>query len=84
MLAYRSGIFPWPLHEDLLTWFAPPKRAVLFFDNFHDTSLKKELSKRKFEFKMNQNFETVINECTKVESRKGQQGTWITQDLVNA
>ena len=35
LLAYRSGIFPWPFDEDNLVWFAPPKRALLFFDDLY-------------------------------------------------
>ena len=36
MLAYRSGIFPWP-HPGLpLLWFCPPKRAVLEFKDIKE------------------------------------------------
>ena len=29
LLAYRSGIFPWPFEEnEEIPWFSPPKRAV--------------------------------------------------------
>ena len=85
LLAYRSGIFPWPLHEDLLTWFAPPKRAVLFFEDLHiSKSLRKELNKNKFQIKIDTNFELVIKECAKTKFRKGQQGTWITQEMIDA
>ena len=27
LLAYRSGIFPWPIDKDVLAWFSPPQRA---------------------------------------------------------
>ena len=33
--AYRNGIFPWPVEDLPLLWFAPPQRAVLFLDEFH-------------------------------------------------
>ena len=32
LAAYSQGIFPWPI-DDILAWFSPPKRAVLFFDD---------------------------------------------------
>ena len=34
LMAYRSGIFPWP-HDGLLCWFSPPERAVLEYDSIH-------------------------------------------------
>ena len=33
ILAYVNGIFPWPIfEEDILAWFSPPRRALLFID----------------------------------------------------
>jgi leucyl/phenylalanyl-tRNA--protein transferase len=32
LAAYRSGIFPWPIDDLPLTWFCPPKRGILEFD----------------------------------------------------
>ena len=37
MVAYQSGIFPWPMSEGLLAWFSPPQRAVMFLDEFRPT-----------------------------------------------
>ena len=34
VLAYRNGIFPWPIDEEYLTWFAPPRRAIMKVSNF--------------------------------------------------
>jgi leucyl/phenylalanyl-tRNA--protein transferase len=35
LLAYSSGIFPWPLSADeSLLWFSPAERALLFVDEF--------------------------------------------------
>lgn len=39
LLAYRQGIFPWPMSSpeegDLLLWFCPPERAILNFKKLH-------------------------------------------------
>lgn len=77
--AYQEGIFPWPLSSDFITWFAPPKRAVLFIDKFRvNRSLERSL--RKYHVKFNSCFEDVINFCAEVP-RKHQSGTWITEDI---
>jgi leucyl/phenylalanyl-tRNA---protein transferase len=82
LLAYRNGIFPWPLSEDLLAWFSPPKRAVLFLDQFHvSKSLQKELKNCKFEFCISRDFAQVIDACSEFKNRKHQRGTWITDDI---
>lgn len=78
--AYREGVFPWPLSDDFITWFAPPKRAVLFVEDFKvNRSLKRSL--KKYTVKFNTCFEKVINLCAKVP-RKRQSGTWITDDII--
>lgn len=85
VLAYRSGIFPWPVDEELLTWFAPKKRAVLFFDDFHvSRSLIRFRKTKEYEFKLNTRFEDVINLCAEVVNRGDQRGTWITQEMIPA
>ncbi|MCB0311624.1 MAG: leucyl/phenylalanyl-tRNA--protein transferase, partial [Bdellovibrionales bacterium] len=35
LLAYRSGIFPWPYSSRYPAWFAPPQRALIMLDEFH-------------------------------------------------
>lgn len=78
--AYQEGIFPWPLSDKFITWFAPPKRAVLFVEDFKvNRSLKRSL--KKYAVRFNTCFEKVINLCATVP-RKGQSGTWITADII--
>jgi len=85
LLAYSSGIFPWPFEDDTLAWFAPPKRAVLFADKLHIAqSLKKELKRDRFEFTTNTAFEEVMRACSELKNRGMQQGTWITEDMISA
>ena len=34
VLAYKQGIFPWPIDEQYpLAWFSPDPRGILFYDN---------------------------------------------------
>ena len=84
LLAYKSGIFPWPLDDEYLTWFSPPKRAILFFENFKiNKSLKKAIKNTPYEIKINTNFEQVIKNCAQAKRPK-QNGTWITDEMVQA
>lgn len=83
LLAYSSGIFPWPHNERRLAWFAPPKRAIILLDKFHIAkSLAKERNRRLFKFSINQAFQEVITECRISQNRVGQSGTWITKAML--
>lgn len=83
LLAYRNGIFPWPLQEDLLAWFAPPKRAVLFFKDLRvSRSLRKTLRQERFQVAFEDNFEEIVSQCRRVHSGEKGQGTWITAELL--
>jgi len=82
VLAYGSGVFPWPINSDLLAWFAPPMRAVLFLDEFHiSSSLKRVLNRNTFTIKHNTAFQEVISRCAEVKNRGDQNGTWITAEM---
>lgn len=85
-LAYRSGIFPWPVSANKpVLWFAPPKRAIIEFDSFRiPKRLQRELKKPTFTFEIDRNFETVIKMCASIKNRKKQTGTWITSDMIRA
>jgi leucyl/phenylalanyl-tRNA--protein transferase len=57
---------------------------VLFTHELKVTdSLKKTLRKQKFEVRFNTAFREVISACSNT-SRSGQDGTWITQDIIDA
>lgn len=82
LLAYRSGIFPWPFDERFVAWFAPPERAVLFLDKLHvSRSLRKLRARTTFTFREDGDFNRVIDECAKTFNRIGQRGTWITKRM---
>lgn len=82
LLAYRNGIFPWPLQgEDRITWFAPPERAILKVSEFKASrSLKRSLKRHDFHFKFNSNFSAVTAGC----SEKRKSGTWLNIDMREA
>jgi leucyl/phenylalanyl-tRNA--protein transferase len=84
LLAYRSGIFPWFDENDPILWWSPAHRMVLFFDELIvSKSMRNVLSKNVFSITFNQNFRQVITNC-QTANRKGQQGTWITGEMIEA
>jgi len=83
--AYRNGIFPWPHEGYPLLWFAPPKRAILDFKEFKiPKRLQRDLKKISLTFSVDQDFEGVIRACATSKVRKGQKGTWITKEIIDA
>ncbi|SFJ64658.1 leucyl/phenylalanyl-tRNA--protein transferase [Myroides guanonis] len=83
-LAYRSGIFPWFEDGEPITWWSPDPRMVLFLDELKvSKSMKVVLNKKQFTVTYNTCFRTVIENCQTVK-RVGQNGTWITDDMVDA
>ena len=85
ILAYRNGIFPWPVSVQPLLWFAPPKRAILEFDELRISKrLHRYLKTLGFEFRIDTAFESVIKACANSKHRKRQNGTWITAEMTRA
>jgi leucyl/phenylalanyl-tRNA---protein transferase len=84
LLAYRSGIFPWPIFDDdLMTWFSPDPRAILELDRLHvSRSLAKVLRKQTFRITVNQAFAQVLRGCA--APAPDRPSTWITEDLLAA
>jgi leucyl/phenylalanyl-tRNA--protein transferase len=81
--AYRKGIFPWYENKYIL-WWCPDPRFVLFPSELKiSSSMKQLLKKQTFEFTVNTDFNGVISQC-KAISRRGQNGTWITEEMRNA
>jgi leucyl/phenylalanyl-tRNA--protein transferase len=79
-LAYRQGIFPWYDGSTPL-WWSPDPRFVLFPEKLKvSKSMETLMKKNTFRFTTNQAFSQVISNC-KALQRKGQDGTWITDEL---
>lgn len=83
LLAYRNGIFPW-YEGDHILWWCPDPRFVLFPSKLKiSKSMSQLIKKKSFDFTINQAFSEVINHC-KTVSRRGQAGTWITEEVKQA
>lgn len=82
LLAYGSGIFPWPMQGYPLLWFSPDPRFVLIPSRAHlPRSLRKRMRKSPYQVTTDTAFSQVIRACGQVE-RPGQDGTWVTPELV--
>ena len=81
--AYERGIFPWFSENEMIQWWSPDPRMVLFPDEFHlSRSLKKSIRKKAFEYSIDQAFDAVIDACS--QPRINQPGTWITSEMKQA
>ncbi len=81
LLAYRNGIFPWYDDESIPLWWSPDPRFVLFPERLKvSKSMLQVFKKGDFSFRTNTHFAEVIGACKSLQ-RKGQDGTWITDEL---
>ena len=82
--AYANGIFPWYSEGQPILWFSPDPRMVLYPKNFKcSKSLERVLRSDRFELRVDTNFNEVIRACAS-KPRPGQDGTWITDDMISA
>ena len=80
LLAYKRGIFPW-YDGDTPLWWCPDPRFVLYPGELKiSKSMEALIKKGLFDFTTNTSFAEVIRSC-KEQQRKGQEGTWITDEL---
>lgn len=83
-LAYSSGIFPWFSEDEPIVWWSPDPRFVLDPENLKvSKSMRPIFNQKRFRVSLDQDFRTVIEACGKMK-RRGQAGTWITQDMIEA
>lgn len=80
LAAYRTGLFPMPLHGDApIAWWSPDPRGVLPLDELRVTrSLHR--SCRRYEVRIDTAFAAVIEAC----ADPGRSGAWITPPIVQA
>jgi leucyl/phenylalanyl-tRNA--protein transferase len=84
LLAYRSGIFPWFMEQDLVFWFSPPERFVLLPDEVHIShSMKQVMRKGNFTVTENHAFKAVIERCAAVNQWKAG-STWISEEFIES
>lgn len=84
-LAYKKGIFPWPISEDYpLAWFSPNPRAVFDLNNIHiPKKLKKFINNCSYKITYNTAFERVIRKARDIH-QNSIHGTWITEEVIAA
>jgi len=86
LLAYRSGIFPWPDGrerrdgEPLVLWFSPNPRAVFPLEEepHWSRSLRRTLRQHPYDVTIDEDFAQVIRSCGETRAS----GTWIIPELV--
>ncbi|MBZ0136152.1 MAG: leucyl/phenylalanyl-tRNA--protein transferase [Planctomycetes bacterium] len=84
LAAYSVGIFPWPHKGWPLLWFSPDPRMVLPLNDLRvSRSLRQTMRKAPYEIRLDTDFAGVIEACGKTR-RRGQKGTWITDELAQA
>lgn len=82
--AYNNGIFPWYEEGQPVLWWSPDPRMVLFLQEFKvSKSLRKLVREGQFKITFNTAFASVIENCATIK-RKGQGGTWITDEMQKA
>jgi leucyl/phenylalanyl-tRNA--protein transferase len=81
--AYRRGIFPWYSAGQPILWWSPDPRMVLFPRELKlPRSLRKRLRRHDYDIRCDTAFEAVMRACA--EPRAGQDGTWITEEMIAA
>lgn len=80
LLAYRNGIFPWYEGDHILWWCPDPRFALIPSELKISKSMQQLIKRETFTFTINKAFTEVISNC-KTVSRRGQDGTWITEDV---
>ncbi len=82
--AYKHGVFPWFNEGEPIVWYSPSKRMVLFPEELKvSKSMQQVIRKTPFVITENKDFESVIFNCKTIR-RKGEEGTWITNDMERA
>lgn len=81
--AYYQGIFPWYSDGQPILWWSPDPRCVLYPDRLRiNRSLHRALRDHPYRITTDVAFSEVISACA--TPRRGQEGTWITDELREA
>ena len=84
ILAYANGIFPWFNENDPLLWWSLDPRLVIRPGEMRvSKSLRHTLHSGRFESRIDTHFEEVMRQCA-LTPREGQDGTWITDEMMDA
>jgi len=81
--AYSKGIFPWFSQYDPILWWSLDPRMVLFTNEIHlSKSLKRVIRSCKFSVSFDNQFESVIKNCSRPENEDDER--WITDEMIEA
>jgi leucyl/phenylalanyl-tRNA---protein transferase len=84
LLAYANGIFPWPHEGYPLLWFSPDPRMILRTGDLRvSRRLARTIRQHRFDVRLDTECRAVIEGCATI-ARRGEAGTWITPDVVDA
>lgn len=84
LFAYELGLFPWFNPGEDILWWCPDPRFVLFPKDLKiSKSMKKIFRDEVFSFTENKCFRRVMEECQNTY-RQDQDGTWISEELINS
>jgi leucyl/phenylalanyl-tRNA---protein transferase len=82
--AYSAGIFPWYSEGTPILWWSPDPRLVLEPGWLHvPRSLARTIRRGRYSVRADTAFSRVIRRCAD-QARPGQDGTWITDEMVFA
>lgn len=87
LLAYSNGFFPWYAFqmESQPHWYCPLDRYVIFPHEIHVShSMRQLLRQQRYEVTINQDFEGVIQGCSKAQGRNEENGAWLGPDIIEA
>lgn len=80
---YINGIFPMADSDGTLYWYSPDPRAIIPIDTYKSPkSLRPVLNKNQFEIRLNHDFRSVMEACSK--PRKDGEDTWISEEIIDA
>ena len=82
--AYANGIFPWYSEEEPLLWWSLDPRLVIRPGEMRvSKSLRHTIRSGRFECRIDTDFEGVMRHCAQMP-RDEQDGTWITDEMIEA
>lgn len=82
--AYKKGIFPWYNPGEIIQWYSPDPRFVLFPDKLKIShSMRNVFNKHLFRFTVDNAFREVIKNC-RIAKRNAGPGSWISDEIENA
>ena len=85
--AYNNGIFPWYGYKESeeIMWWCPLDRFVIFPNEIHIShSMRQLIKKGTYKTTINQEFDAVIENCSKVNNRNKLVGAWLGKDIIDA